>query len=625
MARGRLDHALASVMPMLREEADLMPCLLAGYLLLRLGRGKELPAVIAGLRAWFEVRGQDSSDIQVLVAEDARVRGDSERAREAYLKALDLAPPIFVEAAERLLAAAEHLGLDHPHRPPLETLMRTRVAGLPWLVSTEDWTMNREALHLLLASAETQRPVLDTGLAAETAWNAPKPERLPRRIEVPSLEQPDAAPNDLSAQRWGVIAPEGDEGDALLHALEPLIRHREREQGAPVRRYRVPANMDADASVRWRDEVYRAEDVPQEERPKYLLLLGDPYQVSLELQHVLAHGAFVGRLHFAHPSGAPDLASHAAYGEKVLAFEKGATVGQAPDVLLYTAPDGSAATEWGHRLLMEPCREELEKRWRTKRPGMGLHVLSRERAGTEELLRVAGEARAGVMLSLAHGLGAPARGWGSVEEQRALQGALALAPGQVLSGDLLRDTPFLPGGMWFCLACFGAATPSKSMFHAWLSMLAQQGAQGTPLETVLKSLPKPGERPFLAALPQAALANPKGPLAVIGHSDLAWMFSFIDTEARARSRASRMLSVLDVLAKGSRAGVALDALMHFYRDVNDSLMADYQARQDALVYERPDPVEPRRHGYRWMLRNDLRGYLLLGDPAVRLPLEKAQS
>ncbi|MFY0577892.1 hypothetical protein ACN28S_29420 [Cystobacter fuscus] len=70
-------------------------------------------------------------------------------------------------------------------------------------------------------------------------------------------------------------------------------------------------------------------------------------------------------------------------------------------------------------------------------------------------------------------------------------------------------------------------------------------------------------------------------------------------------------------------GVALDALMRSFRDVNDSLMSAYQERQEALEEERPDPIDPKLLGYLWMLRNDLRGYLLLGDPAVRLQLQRA--
>lgn len=193
----------------------------------------------------------------------------------------------------------------------------------------------------------------------------------------------------------------------------------------------------------------------------------------------------------------------------------------------------------------------------------------------------------------------------------------------MLSGDLLRGTPFLPGGMWFCLACFGAATPPRSLFRPWLELLGKQPAYENLLDDVLRSLPRPGERPFLAALPQAALANPEGPLAVIGHSDLAWIFGFAEVNDVSPSRASRIISALEVMANGSRAGVALDALMRFYRDVNDSLMADYQLRQDALTEGQPDPVDPERHGYRWMLRNDLRGYILLGDPAARISLRSA--
>jgi hypothetical protein len=479
------------------------------------------------------------------------------------------------------------------------------------------------SLHLLLAGADTLQPLLGHGLAPEVTWNAPRPERLPRRADVPSLERHGANPNDLAAQRWGVIAPEGPEGDALLLALTPLIDCREKEQGAPAYRYRVPADMDASAAVRWRDDVYLAEDVPADERPKYVLVLGDLHQVSIELQHVLAQRAFVGRLHFARPSGTPELGSLTAYAKKVVAFETAAVVKEAPEVLLYTAPDGSAETSAGQTLLIEPCQKVVETRWRLKRPAMGLQVLSREKAGLEALLRTAGGARSAVMLSVTHGLGQPTQGWASVDAQRALQGALSLGAGQVLSGDLLRDMPFLPGGMWFCLACFGAATPSRSQFHSWLAMLGAQQAYEKLLDEVLRSLPKPGERPFLAALPQAALANPEGPLAVIGHSDLAWIFGFAEVNRVSQSRASRIVSALEELASGSRAGVALNALMRFYQDVNDSLMADYQLRQDALIEGRSDPVDPERHGYRWMLRNDLRGYILLGDPAARLSLRNA--
>ncbi|WP_257445853.1 hypothetical protein [Archangium lipolyticum] len=480
-----------------------------------------------------------------------------------------------------------------------------------------------ERLHLLLADAEEQAPVLKAGLEFRAAWDSPKPGQLPRRVEAYTLDAPGRDPNDLAAQRWGVIAPEGREGDEMLQAIEPLIRHRERQQGACARRYRVPPGMDAEAAVQWRDSEYRAEEVPEEERPRYLLVLGDLHQVSIELQQVLVHSAFVGRLHFAGPGGGTDLAGHAAYARKVLASEHAREAAELPESLFYTALDGSGATEWGERLLVQPCLEAMKTKWERKHPGLRVQRVPYGGCGVDELVDAAGRTRAGVMLTVSHGLGAPPWGWSSVERQWAMQGALSLGPGQVLFGDMVRSTPFLPEGIWFCLACFGAATPPVSAFHAWLEMLAQAGVYPGSPEDVLRCLPQPGQRPFLAALPQAALANPRGPLAVIGHSDLAWSVGFSDPDNLHRSRASRFLSVLETLAGGGRAGVALDALMRFYREVNDTLMAQYQLRQDAAIRHKPDPVNPARLGGYWMLRNDLRGYILLGDPAVRLPSRAA--
>lgn len=70
--------------------------------------------------------------------------------------------------------------------------------------------------QLLLTHAREHQPVLGEGLEAEPSLKAPTPPSLPGRIEVPTWERPGAAPNDLAARRWGVIAPEGPVGDSLL-------------------------------------------------------------------------------------------------------------------------------------------------------------------------------------------------------------------------------------------------------------------------------------------------------------------------------------------------------------------------------------------------------------------------
>jgi hypothetical protein len=223
---------------------------------------------------------------------------------------------------------------------------------------------------------------------------------------------------------------------------------------------------------------------------------------------------------------------------------------------------------------------------------------------------------------VSHGLGTPPEGWKTTEEQWAQQGALSIKHHEILTAERLRGQTFLPGGLWFFLACFGAGTPSSSVYQTWLERLAKDGAFGGKPAAVLRNLPAPGERPFIAALPQVALSNPAGPLAVIGHVDLAWSYGFSGGKMYSESRKVRFLSALEVMAQGSRAGVALDALSRFYRETNDALMAHFQLEADAQGAKTESVADRVERGQLWMLRHDLRGYVLLGDPAARLPLQQ---
>ena len=329
--------------------------------------------------------------------------------------------------------------------------------------------MKRDVLHLLLASADAHRPILEMGLAREAAWNAPRPERLPRRAEVPSLERSDATPNDLPAQRWGVIAPEGPEGTPCSgpwpRSSSTARRSRERPRTATASRRtwtrRRPCAGGTRSTAPKRPPGGAAEVPPDAGGPGPGLHRDPARAGSRRLRRAAPFRGALGH------TGPGSLYRLCAQGGGLRA---GSRREQAPDVLLYTAPDGSAATTLGPM----PCWSSPARRsWRRGggRDGRAWASRSsrmRRRGGRRSCARRARLVR-GVMLSVTHGLGQPAQGWASVEAQRALQGALDLGAGQVLTANLLRGTPFLPGGMWFCLACFGAATPPRSMFYSWLA------------------------------------------------------------------------------------------------------------------------------------------------------------
>lgn len=482
--------------------------------------------------------------------------------------------------------------------------------------------------ELLLTHADDRRPLLEDALPLDAASHQPRPapppnppEEKKRSSAEDELIRPDRDPNSLPDQRWGVVVPEGPLGDRLLALIEPLCRLRAEEQGAPTRVYRAPPGLDGIQAARWKDTVLCDEDEFETEQPAYLLLLGDFDHVSLELQQVLGTGGFAGRLAFSSDVG------YEAYVDKVLRWSRSPSPARRARTVHFTAHDGTAATTVGYQSLMAPSLRSLRRR---QEEGSLFAEPPAELGeptawSVQQLLAQVASPQPSVLFTMSHGLGTPRRGWSSVAEQRARQGAMSLGAEGRLEAPDLATTPFLPGGLWFFLACFGAGTPARSAYYPWLARLREAGEYSGRLERLLAALPREGERPFVAALPQAALANPQGPLAVMGHVDLAWTYSFQDMGRAARDRPSRFLGLLSSLVEGSRAGVGLSALLRSFNVANTELTTLYDQEEFARRAGRDSSVDPVELAHLWMLRHDLAGYILLGDPAVRLPLARAQA
>ncbi|MFP2905189.1 hypothetical protein ACLESD_09050 [Pyxidicoccus sp. 3LFB2] len=405
-------------------------------------------------------------------------------------------------------------------------------------------------------------------------------------------------------------------GDRLLALIEPLRRWREQQQGASARVFRVPPGMDGPRSARWKNTVLRDESIPEQEWPRYLLVLGGLDQVSLELQQALGHDFFVGRLAFR------DEQQLAAYADKVLRWERAPPLEARARSLFFTAHDGTAATQVGYHQLVLPSLQACLARQQQGDFRADIQEIGGPADWSPQaLLENAAATPPGVLLSVSHGLGAPRQGWRSAVEQQALQGAMCLGPGQHLRAEDVASRPFLAGGLWVYLACFGGGTPHQSPYFHWLRGLQEAGVRMGRPEAVLASLPASGQPPFIAALPQAALANPQGPLAIVAHVDLAWSYGFTDIDASTtRGRPSRFLGLLREWVEGRRAGVALSALLRFASEASLelTLLEDREASERAAG--RAFARDSARRGHLWMMRQDVSGYVLLGDPAVRLPL-----
>lgn len=470
-------------------------------------------------------------------------------------------------------------------------------------------------LHLLLASADDHEPVLSPGLemgsiVGELRYGSPVAAPIYKRTH---LDDPGGDPNDLAAQRWALVAPEGARGDRLLALVAPLARRRAEQQGLEpdqLQVFRAGADMSVGEILDWRRKL---QALPEQERPRYLLLLGDADEISFELQQHLGGDRFVGRLTF------PEEAGFEAYVDKVLRAESAPPRAELARVLFFTVHDGTTATDMGYQMLIQPAMKLCEKaRQRGDFPTSLMLELGRSESGLASQFPAEVAARTpGVLFTLSHGLGAPRGGWDSAAEQRQRQGAMSLGAGQALTAEALSGRPFLPGGLWFCFACFSAGTSTRSSYAPWIQRLIDDNAGAPSLAAVRASAPV-DQRSFVAALPQVALANPDGPLAVIGHVDLAWAYAF--QELSGHNHASRFTGVLRELVKHRRVGVGLNALTRYVASINAELTLKYHADEAARAAGETSPQEAYHRAHLWMTRNDLAGYVLLGDPAVRLPI-----
>ncbi len=467
--------------------------------------------------------------------------------------------------------------------------------------------------HLLLCEADSGSPALESGAPADQLTPPAKPEAS--GSSVLSFRSRRAEWNELAVQRWGIVLPQGSRGDRLRNLLDPLVKRRSAQQGGlPVAEFRVPATMGHTEAQQWQKRHFDNQSGHEDDIPLYVLIAGDLDEVPSAVEQVLAAQALVGRLAF-------DLDDdYRRYCAKVARWEDAPPPPELPTLLLHSVRDGTAATHLGHTNLVAPLGKLFQRRVAAgKLPVAAVQMRGDPHGPTpaDFLSTLDSISNPGVLFSMSHGAGAPRNGWASPDDQRARQGAIGFGPHGTLPASALAERNLVPGGVWFMFSCFGAGTPTQSAFHHWLEHLSVSGG-GEGFGWVQDALSK---RPFVAQIPKVALASEQGPLAFVGHLDLAWTYGFTDGETGQKTPGT-IYRVVDALVKGHRVGAAMgnlsDALRVLDADLADRMDADQQ-RQHGGHALTPD----RARAHVWMRRNDLRAYSLLGDPAVRLPLRHA--
>lgn len=411
------------------------------------------------------------------------------------------------------------------------------------------------------------------------------------------------APDRLDQTGWAVIFPH-NQCPAIREALEPILRHR---QAAAEKQteglFRILTYRPGETKVRFlaRHKVGPGPVDPQKV-PYYLLLVGDPEEIPFSFQSQLSVQYAVGRLGFTTPE------EYAAYARSVIDAET--SIHKRPRKASFVAvthptDNPSSSTSKSRRLLVEPLADAFEKR--ASRAGWGVERVYGSAATKSKLTEVFASCgqSSNLIFSASHGLGFSlddpqqehrqgallCRDWPGVEKWRGGE----IPQDHYLAADDISDQSSVAGKIFIFFSCYSAGTPSHDSFTRGES----------PSDRI-------AARNFLSRLPQRLLAHPRGgALAVVGHVDRAWSYSF--EWPRAGSQLGAFESTLVRLLQGQPLGAAMDDLGSRYAE----LATELSSQIEAAKIGQQDHDLLTLAGL-WTAHNDARSYVLLGDPAVRL-------
>jgi hypothetical protein len=443
-------------------------------------------------------------------------------------------------------------------------------------------------------AARAKEPPEDAAVATQL-------EQLQRALTEESLALPfDVDPSKVEQAGWAVVFST-TEADDIKRALEPLVEHRRRQVGDA--RTKVLEHRPGEAWPAWLARHKTAPGSPDPNKvPYYVLLIGGPNRIAFSFQYLLDTEYAVGRLDL------DDADAYRRYVDGLIAYEEAdAAPHDATATFFGTRHAFDGATQLSAGSLVTPVIQSFQPGGRFGSAVSGYRVdevlgdpATKERLG-EIFSGSSDSGRPALLFSASHGMG----GWPSGHaDQRARHGALLCQDwpgvGQIgeahyfAASDLPADAR-VHGLVAFFFACFGAGTPQHDAF----------------LHTPGQAPPELAREPFVGALPKSLLGHPQGgALAVIGHIDRAWGYSFVSA---GEPQLGPFQNALGRILLGQPVGFAMKDFNERYAILSASLstLLENIGFGDMTI---PDTELASV----WTERNDAQNYVLLGDPAAAL-------
>lgn len=402
-------------------------------------------------------------------------------------------------------------------------------------------------------------------------------------------------PARIDSAGWGVVFP-ATSNAGIREALQPLLQLRKQQAGDLFKEFSFKDGESKDDFLT-RNGMGPGPADPTKV-PYYLLIVADPETIPYQVQYQLDVQYAVGRIWF------ETLDEYANYARSVVLAETGKVALPRKAVMFGTQNAGDGATQLSFQQLVLPLASLASKRgaaseWQVETiVGAGA-----TRDSLSQLLN--GDKAPALLFTASHGMGFPL----GDNRQSAHQGALLCQDwpgpsygrvdrGHYFAAEDVTDAARLTGLISFHFACYGAGTPKLDDFAH------QEMRKPTAI----------APRAFVAPLPRRLLGHPAGgALAVVGHVERAWGCSIVWSNAGQQIQAYE--DAIDVLMKGLPVGFALESINQRYADLSSSLSADLLSLRNGTK-----AIDDYSLAFQWTANNDARSHVIIGDPAVRLPV-----
>jgi hypothetical protein len=433
----------------------------------------------------------------------------------------------------------------------------------------ESWLVHRgRRLEDTLALSNEKEGLLDTLERAYLAACVSAQNRENARKDVQRRR-------NLAETGWGVIFSQSAD-PAIKQALSQLLEHR-RKQACQTNAYYYREffgefGYQSGESKRTFLQRHGVGSGPFDPAkvPYYLLIVGEPGEIPFSFQYQLDVQYAVGRIHF------DTVEDYARYARSVVAAETGQIA--LPRRVTFFSPRHhfDAATRSAQEKLIRPLAERIAN----QQPTWTVQTLLGDEATKARLSQLlGGNETPALLFSATHG---------------GAQGEL-----------LTQDWPGfdkISTSHWYSAEDVTEAARILGMITFFFG-----GSAGTPEGDKI-----PG-RAFIACLPKRLLSHPAGgALAVVGHVDTAWAYSFDEG-------IEHFVSALNRLLDGHPVGSAMEAINQRYAELA-AVLAEELYGSELYEAELNTGSKETKNLRRAVI--DARNWIVIGDPAVRLPLKE---